>query len=207
MSRLAVPVLVGLLAVVAVTGCAVATSKPALETEGLGRDETAEAPSARWSTLPVHYCLAHSEGGFVSDEVLARLLVRAFEEWGVSASYDGECRDSAKEGNGRNEVQWSSLGPADGATRQAGQTQLRHIECAPCSSPESFIIEADVSIDPNPPPARRNQACLFTTLLHEVGHVLGVPHLPPPAVMAPVLTSCPQELTDADLRALADLYE
>jgi hypothetical protein len=42
--------------------------------------------------------------------------------------------------------------------------------------------------------------------LHEIGHLLGLPHLPAPAVMAAVTTSCPQSLTDADKRALEDRY-
>ena len=71
---------------------------------------------------------------------------------------------------------------------------------------ESEIVEADIIIHPSPPRSLGGEECLRTTLQHEAGHFLGVPHLERPALMAPVVPSCSQQLTDMDREALAELY-
>lgn len=64
------------------------------------------------------------------------------------------------------------------------------------------MVEADILIDPDPPHPLEAPDCLRSTLLHEVGHFLGLPHLEAPAVMAPVSRSCDLDLTEADRAAL-----
>jgi hypothetical protein len=207
MKRTALPVLLSALILVTLTGCIVSESAPALlsgPTEP--QDDSANAMSSRWRSTPVEYCVAPSTAGIVTHERLVTLIGQAFDQWGVQASYQGTCAGLGSEGNGRNEVYWASLASPDGPTRRAGEAQLRYVSCDTCQGGGSYIIEADLVIDPEPPVSRRNEACVFTTLLHEVGHMLGAPHLAPPAVMAPVMDTCPQQLTEADLRSIAHLY-
>jgi hypothetical protein len=68
-------------------------------------------------------------------------------------------------------------------------------------------VEADIYIDPEPTTAPGSEQCLDATVLHEVGHFLGLPHLDPPALMAPVTTTCGGELTQADRAALRARYD
>jgi Matrixin len=207
MKRIATPVLLSALVLVTVTGCIVSESAPALVSgPSEAQDDSTGATSSRWRSTPVQYCVVPSTAGIVSHERLVTLIGQAFDQWGVQASYQGPCAGPASEGNGRNEVYWASLGSPDSLTRRAGEAQLRYVSCETCRGGGSYIIEADLVIDPQPPASRRNEACVFTTLLHEVGHMLGAPHLAPPAVMASVMDTCPQQLTEADLRSIAHLY-
>jgi Matrixin len=207
MKRSGSSVLLSALVLVTLTGCIVSESAPALVSGPSEAEETnTNATSSRWRSTPVEYCVAPSTAGIVTHERLVSLIGQAFDQWGVQASYQGPCAGPGSEGNGRNEVYWASLGSPDGPTRRAGEAQLRYVSCDTCQSGGSYIIEADLVIDPQPPASRHNEACVFTTLLHEVGHMLGAPHLAPPAVMAPIMDACPQQLTEADLRSIAHLY-
>jgi Matrixin len=207
MKRIATPVLLSALVLVTVTGCVVSESAPALLSgPSEPQDNSANATSSRWRTTPIQYCVIPSTAGIVTHERLVSLIGQAFDQWGVDSSYQGPCAGPGLEGNGRNEVYWGSLGSSEGPTRRAGEAQLRYVSCDTCQGAGSYIVEADLVVDPEPPASRRNEACVFTTLLHEVGHMLGAPHLAPPAVMASVMDTCPQQLTEADLRSIAHLY-
>jgi len=63
-----------------------------------------------------------------------------------------------------------------------------------------------VTIEREPARGRDGIECLYTTLLHETGHVFGVPHLEASTVMSPVITDCLQALTPADIAAIEALY-
>jgi hypothetical protein len=205
--RIATPVLLSALVLVTLTGCLVSESAPALVLGPPEPQETiTDATSSRWRSTPVQYCVVPSSAGIVTHDRLVSLLGHAFDQWGVQSSFQGPCQGPASEGNGRNEVYWGSLGSPDGPARRAGEAQLRYVSCDTCQGAASYIVEADLVIDPEPPASRSNEACVFTTLLHEVGHMLGAPHLAPPAIMAPVMDTCPQQLTEADLRSIARLY-
>jgi hypothetical protein len=169
-----------------------------------------EVQDASWQELPVNYCIVEQRGaGFVDVERLAVLVQGAFEAWGVAAERQAACETSLPDRNRVNEIAWGNLGRSSAEMHQAGETTLRFRHPRPLfggdgGGPE--IIEADIVLEANPPAALRTEACLYTTLLHEVGHFLGARHLEAPAVMAPMLTSCPQELTEADLQEVARLY-
>jgi len=161
---------------------------------------------AAWQHLPVEYCIDASASGFVPHERLLALTQEAFAQWGVAATYKGVCVGGAHAGNGRNEIAWGPIPGGDRALNQVGLTNIRTEVCPGCLLAGLRIVEADVTLNPEPPPGWDTEACLRTTLLHEVGHFLGAGHLQPPALMAPVTTSCPQRLTAADLGAVARLY-
>jgi hypothetical protein len=67
-------------------------------------------------------------------------------------------------------------------------------------------VEADITIDTAPPAEFRGGDCLYSTLLHETGHFLGLEHLPAPAVMASETSTCLGTLTGADREALRARY-
>jgi len=161
---------------------------------------------AVWQHLPVEYCIDESTSGFVTHEALVALTREAFEQWGVAAAYKGNCIGGQHAANGRNEIAWGPIPGDDQALNQVGLTNVRTEACPSCPLAGLKIIEADITLNPHPPPGWDTKACLRTTLLHEVGHFLGAGHLEPPALMAAVTTSCPQRLTAADLGAIARLY-
>ncbi|HEY7268608.1 MAG TPA: matrixin family metalloprotease [Dehalococcoidia bacterium] len=163
-----------------------------------------------WPALPVTYCLDLAQDGYADPATFTRLVHMAFDAWGVESQDRGRCDGGLKESDQRNEIGWGAppVPPANGpGVYEAGYTRLRFRNCTRnCHGIASDLLEADVIIDRNAPRTYRNERCLYSVLLHEVGHLLGLPHMPAPSVMASVTNSCPQEPTDADRRALADLY-
>lgn len=168
----------------------------------------AELVGARWQQLPVRYCLVPSELAFVPHARFVALTEDAFAHWGLDSVNEGDC-DEIGERNGRNEISWGEAPEiGNGTTYESGHARVIYSRCVqscPANS-QTIIIEADILIDPTPPERGQTEACLFSTLMHEVGHFLGVPHLESPALMAPVTSSCRQDLTSADRQALVDLY-
>jgi hypothetical protein len=166
----------------------------------------------RWTELPVHYCIAASaEAGFVPEDAFTSTVAQAFLAWGVAAVDDGTCAGPAVDDDGVNEIGWDHLQNADteqSDVYEAGVTQTRYSECTRgCPANDRIsLVEADVRIDTSPPRRFRTEQCLYSTLLHEAGHFLGLDHLPAPAVMAAETSTCPTELTDADLAALRARY-
>jgi hypothetical protein len=166
----------------------------------------------RWRDLPVTYCLDLDAEGYVSASGFTELVERAFASWGVPAESEGRCDGPARDDDERNQIGWGtpparSAGPS--RAYEAGYTSLRFRGCSRNCTPDSpsELLEADITIDPEPPRNLRNQRCLYSVVLHEVGHFLGVPHLAPPAIMAAVTTSCRQELTQADRSSLSESYD
>jgi hypothetical protein len=187
--------------------CEVRIDRPGPE---ITPDATAPA-FARWPAFPVSYCIDLSREGFVENRVFVAHVQRAFDEWGVEAEFDGECSEPVEDGNNQNQIGWGTvelLGGGNGGVYEAGVTRMR-TRTSPTARDEqpARLVEANIFIDPMPPRQFRTPECLFTTILHEVGHFLGIGHLPAPAVMAAVNTACPQELTAADREALAELYQ
>ena len=163
----------------------------------------------RWNTLPVTYCVVTGDG-YVSADEFAAAIERAFATWGVPAANTGAC-DGIVDDDDVNEIGWGDLSAATnrGADAyEAGLTSMRYRECTAGCDPDDLvhIVEADITIDTSPPGAFRNERCLYSTMLHETGHFLGLEHLPAPAVMAPETTTCPDELTDADRGSLLARY-
>ena len=68
------------------------------------------------------------------------------------------------------------------------------------------LLEADIIIEKSAPRDFRSARCLYSTLLHETGHFLGIQHLPPPAVMQPETSDCPTKLTAADTAEVVARY-
>lgn len=157
---------------------------------------------ASWPDLPVSYCVAQDEG-FVSHDELVDLTQQAFERWQVETVYEGTCSGLVAGANGRNEIYFGEIGHEGSRINEAGNTHLRYRNVL---SGGTQIVEADIVLDRNPPSEQRSSDCLFTTLLHETGHFLGVQHQATPAVMAPVINECLQELTQTDRQAIDELY-
>jgi hypothetical protein len=165
----------------------------------------------RWDRFPVHYCIDESTAGFISTEQFVALVDRAFSTWGVPHVDDGSCAKPLQDGDGVNEIGWG-IPPGQPASHgrvfEAGVTIVHSSECVIDCNPADLIrlTETDIIIDRNAPREFRTVSCVFSTLLHETGHFLGLQHLPPPAVMAAQSSSCPQTLTDADRAALLARY-
>ncbi|HXK33308.1 MAG TPA: hypothetical protein VNM91_04750, partial [Dehalococcoidia bacterium] len=161
----------------------------------------------RWTLFPILYCIENPGDGYVSAEQFVALTELAFGVWGVPAQRIDAC---PPDGTG-NRVGWGDLSGADvpAGTFEAGVTEVRYEECESGCDPDDpvRITRARVTIDRSPPPPFRTEACVASTLIHEVGHLLGIGHLEPPAMMAPqVSADCPTELTEADLAELRVRY-
>nr|ART39600.1 J528 [uncultured bacterium] len=168
----------------------------------------AELEGARWEELPLHYCIVDDGTGFVRVDEFASLAAAAFAEWGVEAVHDGICRDGITRANGVNEIGWGRPPEAQGGAEEAGFTRIIFRQCSRgCTGgAQNRIVEADIIIADDPPDRWRNARCLYSTMLHEVGHFIGVPHLDSPALMAPASANCPQDLTEMDRAVFDRLY-
>lgn len=159
---------------------------------------------ARWAEAPVSYCVARDgQSGFVDDAVLTELAQRAVAAWGVPVEFLGDCAAGVVTENDANEIGWGDLGEQGESLTEAGSTNIRYRTGPGGGQPE--IVEADVTLETDP--ANPSEACLYTTLLHEAGHLFGVPHLGEDTVMSPVILECRQELTPADRSAIEELYQ
>lgn len=159
----------------------------------------------RWDDLPVTFCVSPDSNAYVPPTDFVAAAERAFAAWGVAYQDEGLCGPPTPD-DGINTIGWGPLSTAQhpGRTFEAGLTQTLASECTANCDPDDRVrlVEADVTIDIDPPGPFRTADCLYSTLLHEVGHFLGVDHLPAPAIMAPQTSECPQELTPADREAL-----
>jgi hypothetical protein len=163
-----------------------------------------EIQGARWPDMPVSYCTVRDDqGGFVDYQTFVRLLQQAISQWGVPTAYSGDCGHAIEAGDGTNEVGWGDLG-APSNLNEAGNTNIRYRSTPGRGTPD--IVEADITIERTPAAGRDTEDCLFTTLLHETGHLLGVQHLDASTVMSPVISDCIQELTPDDQAAIHALY-
>lgn len=165
----------------------------------------------RWDTLPVHYCIDESVDGFVSLAQFTDAVDRAFAAWGVPSRDDGPCAGPNREGDEVNEIGFGTPpgGPPPGSrVTEAGVTLTTYSECSANCRPEDPVrlVEADIIIERTAPEEFRSERCLYSTLLHEAGHFLGLNHLPSPAIMEAETSSCPTRLTDADLESLRQRY-
>jgi len=164
-----------------------------------------EIRGARWRQTPITYCIVREgEGGFVEHDTFVTLAGLAMAAWGLPTTYQGACAGSITADNGTNEIGWGDLSGDPGRLTEAGKTYIRY-RSNPLGGPPE-ITEADVTIERRPARGRDTEECLYTTLLHESGHILGVPHLSMSTVMAPVISDCLQQLTPADRAALDELY-
>ncbi len=160
---------------------------------------------ARWPQTPIAYCTVRDEqAGYEDYDTFVALTQRAMAAWAVPTTYEGDCAGGIVGDDGTNEVGWGELGEAPGTLNEAGNTNIRYRTTPGGGSPD--IIEADITIEREPARGRSTEECLYTTLLHETGHLFGVPHLEQGTVMSPVIEDCLQELTPADRASLATLY-
>ena len=155
------------------------------------------------------YCVV-PDAGYVNDDVFVAQVDRAFAAWGVPSINNGAC-DAVTDSDDVDEIGWGDLttaGARGPEVYEAGVTSLRYRRCTAGCNPNDLIhiIEADITIDTAPPREFRSRRCLYSTLLHEVGHFLGLEHLPAPAVMAAETSTCLDTLTAADRAALFARY-
>ncbi len=165
----------------------------------------------RWAQLPVRYCIAQGEDGFVDVATFQQLVERAFAAWGVPTVDDGTCTDGIVDGDEVNEIGFGTppgSPPPGSRVTEAGLTETTYSECRANCRPEDPVklVEADIIIEKSAPREFRSERCLYSTLLHETGHFLGLNHLPAPAIMEAETSSCPQQLTQADIAALRARY-
>lgn len=164
-----------------------------------------EIQGARWPDLPIAYCIVQGQqAGFVDDETFVALTQRAFATWGVPTAYEGDCGHPITDGNDQNEIGWGDLEGNPTSLTEAGNTNLRYVSSPFGGAPD--ITEADITVHREPAHGRDTEECLFTTLLHETGHVIGLTHSAQDTVMSPVIEDCLQEPTPADRAALDALY-
>ncbi len=163
----------------------------------------------RWDNLPVHYCVDVASSGFVPDAAFTQLVEQAFVAWGVPTVDDGACYQNMQDDN-VNEIGWGTppgAPPPGSNVTEAGVTLTSYRECrAACDDDPVRVVEADIIIEQAPPRRFRTRDCLYSTLLHETGHFLGLAHLPSPAVMAAESSGCLTRLSQADIDALLARY-
>ncbi len=165
----------------------------------------------RWTSLPIHYCIDGSQPGSVTIADFTSLVERAFATWGVPTVDDGACLRPNAAGDKVNEIGFGTpekQPPPGSRVTEAGETMTTYSECTSgCEGEEPVrLVEADIVIEGTPPPEFRTRGCLYSTLLHETGHFLGLEHLPGNAVMAAETSDCPTALTPADRVALVARY-
>ena len=192
--------LAGVAALIFLTACEIDLQPRVVYTP---EPQAVELQGARWPDLPVRYCIVPSDDAFLDHDKLVELTQQAFEQWGLDFHDNGDCPGPLKESNGRNEIAWSNLGDGDVRLNEAGATNIRYRRT---DNQTPVIIEADIVLDIDPPRDQRSEDCLYTALLHEAGHFLGLPHLEDPALMAPVINECEPELRPQDREALTALY-
>jgi hypothetical protein len=192
--------LAGALALMLLTACEIDERERVVFTP---EPQDVELEGTRWPELPVRYCIVRNDDAFLDHDVLVELVARSFEQWGIDALDNGDCPGPLAEANGRSEIAWATLGDGDMRLNEAGATNIRYRRTG---TQKPVIIEADITLDIDPPRDQRNEDCLHTALLHEVGHFLGLPHLEDPALMAPVINECEPELRAPDRDAIAALY-
>jgi hypothetical protein len=167
------------------------------------RHEPYLASNARWSDLPVQYCLDTHLEGYVGDAVFAATVERAFERWGVPADSTGECTTTMRVGDGISSIGWRFRGDGEdwlGAAPRIGSCDFF------CSSRERRTIgESDIWIEPMPEDYYANSDCLDDVMLHEVGHFLGLDHSEE-GVMTPGRACYGEQFASSDLAALFDRY-
>jgi hypothetical protein len=170
--------------------------------------QRSELQGARWEQTPLHYCVVEQGQGFTDIGEFRTQLTAAFAAWGLDTVDDGACSQGVTRADGINQVGWGRPPEAQGGSEEAGFTRIVYRQCARgCENgAQNRIVEADIIIAEDPPQRWRTTKCLYSTLLHETGHFLGLPHLDSPAVMAPATATCPTELTQMDLDALDLLY-
>ena len=143
------------------------------------------SPPAKWSSHsnPVEICTAQANRPpWVSAEAFrnaARQGALAWKDSGaaVGIDYTGDCPDAAwEEGNGRNEIGFDdsrNLVQGPDAALTSGFWETIYDDEDPRRVIDREFAEADIVMDPE---RVETGACFASTVIHELGHVLGLGH-------------------------------